>query len=206
MIKDCFKGNAELKAYIIASHGLLYYEEECFFGDGAVYGYVDYQIIEAYCVEEAKNLYRALALKEEYVKSEECSIENVYCLGIYTEECGEPLFPYLAFEERPIEYRRRIHHIGDKVQDLFAITKKQWEAIEHLSEATRSKFLGITKREASEFISKKIKEVAEWKKTHPQRKYNYNYNRNRGYRYNPDDKADWDNDCCISWLDLCGDM
>ena len=205
MIKDCFKGNPELKAYIIATHGLLYYEEECFFGSGAVYGYCDYQIIEAYCVEEAKNLYRALNLKEEYVKSEECSIKYVHCLGIYTEECGEPLFPYLTFEERPTEYKRRVHHIGDKVQDLFAITDKQWEAIEHLSEATKSKFLGITKREASEFISKKVKEVSEWKKAHSgRRNYNYGYKHNRGRYY--DGQEEDMNDCCISWLDLCGDM
>lgn len=205
MIKDCFKGGAELKAYLIAYHGLLYYEEECFFGDGAVYGYCNHQYIEAYCVEEAKNLYRALTLQQEYVDSDECPINNIDCLGIYSErECGEPQFSYLAFEDRPIEYQRRVHHVGDRVQDLFAITDKQWEAIEHLSEVTKSKFLGITKREASEFISKKVEEVSEWKKAHSRRK-SYQRTHSRP-RYNPDDQADWENDCAISWLDLCGDM
>ena len=205
MIKDCFKGGAELKAYLIAYHGLLYYEEECFFGDGAVYGYCNYEYIEAHCVEEAKNLYRALTLQQDYVDSDECVIKNVDCLGVYTEECGEPQFAYLAFEDRPREYQRRVHHIGDRVQDLFAITDKQWEAIEHLSKATKSKFTGITKREASEFISKKVKEVSEWKKAHAgRRNYSYKNRYNRGRYY--DGQEEDANDCCISWLDLCGDM
>ena len=161
--------------------------------------------IEAHCVEEAKNLYRALTLQQDYVDSDECVIKNVDCLGVYTEECGEPQFAYLAFEDRPREYQRRVHHIGDRVQDLFAITDKQWEAIEHLSKATKSKFTGITKREASEFISKKVKEVSEWKKAHAgRRNYSYKNRYNRGRYY--DGQEEDANDCCISWLDLCGDM
>lgn len=191
MIKDCFKGSAKLKAYLIAYHGLMYYEEECFFGDGAVYGYCNHQYIEACCVEEAKNLYRALTLQCGFVDPDEVTIENIDCLGIYTEECGEPQFAYIAFEDRPKEYQRSIHHVGDRVQSIFAITEKQWKAIDNLSEATKSKFLGITKRDASEFISKKTKEVSQYKKTYCVRSV---------YR---GDEEDWESfECVIPFEDL----
>lgn len=199
-VKDCFRKAPEMKPYLIAFYGLLYYEEECFFGSGAVNGLQHFQYIEAYCIEEAKNLYRVL--NSEFLDIDNPA-EELECLGVYSEECEEPPCDYVAFSDRPKEYQRQIYHIGD-VRDIFAITEKQWEAIKHLSEATKSKFTGITKKEASEFISKKIKEVSEWKKAHSgRRNYNRAYSRPR---YNPDDQAEWENDCCISWLDLCGDM
>lgn len=201
MIKSCFKGNSELKTYLIAYYGLLYYEEETFFGDGAVNGFQNFKYIEAHCVEEAKNLYRALSI--DYLDIHNPN-EDLDCLGVYTEECGEPQVCYLSFKDRPKEYQRRIHHIGGKIQDIFSITNKQWQAINNLSKATNSKFTGITKKEASEFISNKVKEVSEWKKAYLERKFNREYNSDRYFYY--DGQEDDENDFCISWLDLCGDM
>lgn len=142
--------------YTIALYGHLYYEEESFFGDGSVHGYSGIQCIEARCSEEAKNVYRI-------VNEVDCEEYSVNLLGIATPEVLENICS-LSFKDRPKSLQKPIYHSGD-LDSYFRITDKQWVAISHLSKATGDVFNGLTKIDASSFISSCSEKVRKYKQT-----------------------------------------
>lgn len=110
--------------------------------------------IEAFCVEEARNI---------FIEYQNLEINaDVSVLGVFEEGCDDVL-KILRFEDRPSEFQKVPRHIGD-LNKYYEITEAQRKAISLFEDKLGKSFHGITRLEATIFINKACSKIQEQKK------------------------------------------